>query len=277
MSSTPLRKSPGSAFTCSARSKLSNTGSRDLIASTVAKSRNSCCSRPARRRAFSNSACDRASRSSSESRSALSFCISASTPEVSAASSGCPPPTAATSAVSSPSSPAGSSCSKSSRARSASVLPFTFTIGNLGLLRFVKDLVKQTRNVGNRRHGVLVVHARGADDSQRSHHIVSGSRGSSNQHKILHGRQRLIETDHHSHGFLLHIQISAEELHDFLFLFQRLQHRLQALTVMFAGHQVGGAFNKHYLPSLLSRQRALLIELLNRVHHPVVFAALLLQ
>ena len=44
------------ALICSARSKLSSEGSRALIASAMAYSRKSCCSRAVRLRAFSNSA-----------------------------------------------------------------------------------------------------------------------------------------------------------------------------------------------------------------------------
>src|SRR6201984_166566 len=187
MSSTPLRKSPESDLTCSARSQLSITGSKGLMASAAAYSRKSCCSLAARRRAFSNSAWARARRSSSVSRSAFTFCNSAveglSAPGgASAVGAG---------GFSSPS-PGGSSRSRSSAF--VSDFPFDFPITTL-LLRFIQDFVEQARNVRNSRDGVLIVHPGGPDYSQRAHDFVSGMSRRADQHEILHRGQGLIKAD----------------------------------------------------------------------------------
>src|SRR5438309_8650967 len=177
-----------SDFACRARSKLSITGSKDLIVSTLAKSRKSCCSLLARRRAFSNSACARARRSSKVSRSAFSFCNCV--PAAARSLPGVDSPPLASEEIRSPS-PAGSSCSTSKAEISVSRFPLDFTMTAV-LLRFIQNLVEEARNVGHGRDRVLVIHAGGANDGERAHHFVAGMRRSTDQHEILHGRQLLI-------------------------------------------------------------------------------------
>src|ERR1700756_995856 len=265
MSSTPVRKSAGSDLACSARSKLSITGNSDLMASTVAKSRKSCCSLAARRRAFSNSAWARARRSSSVSRSAFTFCNSAledstAPGEASAVGAG---------GFSSPSA-GGSSRSRSSAF--VSDFPFDFPITAV-LLRFIQDFVEQARNVRNSRDGVLIVHPGGPDYSQRAHDFVSGMSRRADQHEILHRGQGLIKTDDHADRLLLDVEISAEKLyHLFLFL-ELLKHFLQALAILLTRNQICRAFNEYHLRALLGGKSALLVKLLDRVHQAIVFAA----
>src|ERR1700733_2584630 len=258
MSSTPLRKSPGSDLTCKARSKLSTTGSSDLIATAAAWSRKSCFSLAARRRTLSNSACARAKRSCRESRSAFSFCNSARGPGGSPG----PGPPAGFGEPSSPS-PGGSSCSRSIPAISASDFPLDFFITSSALLRFIQDLVEQTCDVRHRGNRVLIIHARWANDGQRTHHFVSGMGRGADEHKILHRGERLVEADHDSHGILLHVEVSAETLNHFFFLFRRFEDLLQTLTIVVAGDQVRCAFHEYHLRALLAGERTLLIELLD--------------
>src|SRR6202022_2514402 len=141
-----------------------------------------------------------------ESRSAFSFCSSPSRPEA------CPaaPRSAVTPDELSSPSPAGSSCSRSSSADFTSDFPFAFA--TYKLLRFVQDLVKQSRNIRDGSHGVLIVHAGWADDGQRPHHVFPHSRGRSDQHKVLHRRHCLIEPNDHADGFLLHVKVSTKKL-----------------------------------------------------------------
>src|ERR1700758_1844720 len=186
------------------------TGSSDLMASTVAKSRKSCCSLVARRRAFSNSACARAKRSSKVSRSVFSFCNSAlddsAVPgEASAAGAG----------GFSSASARGSSRSRSSAF--VSDFPFDFPITAV-LLRFIQDFIEQARDVGNGRDGVLIIHPGGPDYSQRAHDFVSGMSRRADQHEILHRGQGLIKADDHADRLLLDVEISAEKLY-YLLLF----------------------------------------------------------
>src|SRR6476469_2572377 len=224
-----------SDFACRARSKLSITGSRDLIVSTLAKSRKSCCSLLARRRAFSNSACARARRSSSTSRSAFTFCNCASA--VATSLSGVDVPPVASEEFWS-SSPAGSLCSTSKPDSSVSRFPFDFTMTAV-LLRFIQNLVEEARNVRHSRDRVLVIHAGGANDGERAHYFVAGMRRRAYQHEILHGGQLLIQPDYHSHGLLFHVQIGAQQLNDLFLLLQGLQHFLDALAILLRRDQLG--------------------------------------
>src|ERR1700732_2913289 len=185
MSSIPLRNSDFSAEpACNARSKLSSTGRRVFTASASAYSRNSCCSRAVRLRAFSNSACKRARRSRRLSRSAFSLSNSESATltradrEVSETSFG-----VVCSAVSSD---AGNSCSVSNSRSLISVFPLLLAIRHS--LRFVQDFVKQARDIGNGVHGVLIINARGTNHRERSHHLATHAGRCSYEHKVPHGR-----------------------------------------------------------------------------------------
>src|SRR5580692_2920755 len=274
MSSTPPRNSDFSfAPVCSARSKLSSVGSNALTASDTAYSRKSCCSRAVRLRAFSNSACRRASRSIRVSRSTLSFCNS--------------PPSAAArededSFDSSPSalSDAGNSCVASRSWGSTSDFPFVLAIkisARVLLLPFLQALVKHTINIIDYGHGMLIVDARRSNHRKRSHDFTPYAGGSTNQHKVAHRRQRLVESYHYADCFLLGVQIRTQQPDNFLFLLQSLQQFLQALSILLSCNQIGCAFNVNRLCVIVRRQRTLLIELLDRSHQAVVFAALLLQ
>src|SRR5579863_8640260 len=217
MSSTPLRSSDFPPEPdCNARSKLSSTGSRALIPSASAYSRNSCWSRAARLRAFSKSACIRASRSSKLSRSAFNFCSSLPSP-------GEATPAAADGESSDPSA-AGSSRSTSTSCGPISDCPLLLAISCL--LVFVQDSIEKPCDVGNRVHGVLIVNPRRANHRQRSHHFAAYARGGPDQHKVAHGGQRLIKSNHNPHRLLLGVEISAEQFHNALLLLQRSQHVL---------------------------------------------------
>src|SRR5277367_476323 len=262
MSSTPPRNSDFSLELRKASSKLSTTGSSVRMASASAKSRNSCCSRTARLRALSNSACERAKRSSTESRSAFSFCNSALPDSVALDSSA-----------------AGNSCAGSnpcfSKSRSiTSVFPFIFAITLLGI---IQNFVKQARDIGDRCDRMLIVHARRPNYRQRPSDFTADTGWCANQHQIAQGRIGLIETDNNPYCFLSRIQICAQQFDDFLFFLQRLEQFLQALAVLLAGHQVGRAFHKDKLGTVIRHQRTLLVELLDGLHQLVVFAALLLN
>src|ERR1700722_5577801 len=255
MSSTPPRNSDLSArLVCSARSKLSSEGRSALIASATAYSRNSCCSRAVRLRAFSNSACRRARRSTSMSRSARTFCNSPPSPEVRAADS-----VVCTSSVAS--SDAGNSCAASISCASTSDFPLVLAIccAETYLLRFVQDFVEHPRDIRNRIHGVLIVDAGWPDDRQRSHDFAAHPGRRADQHEIAHRRQGLIEPDHYPHRFLFGIEIRSQEANDFLFLFQSLQQFLQAVPVVLARYQVGRTVDVYSLRAVIGRQRALFI------------------
>src|SRR5208282_496030 len=226
MSSVPLRNSDFSAApVCNARSKLSSVGSSALIASVTAYSRKSCCSRAVRLRAFSNSACRRASRSIRVSRSALTFCNSLLSVAARDAAS-------MVAGSSSAFSDAGNSCVASSSWGSTSDFPFVLDIRIFRcLFRLVQYFVKQPCNIGNRRHGVLIVNARGSNHRQRSHDFAAHSRRCSNKYEIAHRGQRLVESYHHAYRLLLGIEIRPQQPHNLLFLFQRLQQFLQTLPV----------------------------------------------
>src|SRR6266481_4004621 len=199
MSSTPPRNSSSWAVgVCKARSKLSTTGSRALIASAAAKSRNSCCARAARLRAFSNSACRRAKRSSRVSRSAFSFWISETAPA-------CGPCSDFAAGSSSVSSEGGSSCSTSSSSGSTCDLPFVLTINCLFCV--VENLVEEPCDVRHGGHCVLIIDACRADDSQRPHDFVAHPGRGADQDKVAHRRQRLVQPYHDADGLLLSVQI----------------------------------------------------------------------
>src|SRR6266478_6674408 len=268
MSSTPPPNSSSWLVrACKARSKLSTTGSRALIASEVAKSRNSCCSRAVRLRAFSNSACRRARRSSSVSRSAFSFWTSDPVPAWGLSAGGAE--------VGSVSSAAGSSCSTSSSSGSTCDFPFVFTIDCLFCV--VENFVEEPRDIGDGGHRVLIVDAGRADHSQGPHDFVAHPGRGADQDKIAHGRKRLVEPDYDSHRFLLGVQIGAKQLHDLALLLKSLEHLLQALAILFIGDQVRGSFDEDRLRAWFGLERALLVELLERLHEPVVLAAFLLD
>src|ERR1700751_2717069 len=210
MSSTPFRNSLGLlAGALKARSKLSMAGRNALMASATAKSRYSWCSLAARLRAFSNSACERASRSSSVSRSDRIFCNSLASGA--GALDSAPVPFLASSV----SSEAGNSCSRSSSCGSTCDFPFVFAIK---LFRFVENFVKEARNIGNCCHRVLVVNTRRPNHGQRSPHFTAHPGRRADEHKIAHRGQRLIQTDHNAHRFLLRVQISLEQPDDLPFL-----------------------------------------------------------
>src|SRR5580692_5527591 len=274
MSSTPPRNSDFSfAPVCSARSKLSSVGSNALTASDTAYSRKSCCSRAVRLRAFSNSAWRRANRSIRVSRSTLSFCNSPPSVDVREDED---------SVDSSPSAPsdAGNSRVASSSWGSTSDFPFVLAIkisARIRLLRFVEDRVKKTGNIRDRGHGVLIINARRSNHRKRSHHFTAYAGGSTNQHKVAHRGQRLVESYNHPDCFLLSVQIRAQQPDNFLFLLQSFQQFLQALSILLSCNQISCAFNVNRLCAIVRRQRTLFIELLDRSHQAVVFAALLLQ
>ena len=73
-------------------------------------------------------------------------------------------------AVSAPSSDAGSSCSRSSPDFRFRSFYFRSTVRfphiKPWLLRFIQNFVKESRNIGDRSHGVLIVHAGGTDHRQ---------------------------------------------------------------------------------------------------------------
>src|SRR5450631_678247 len=146
------------------------------------------------------------------------------------------------------------------------------------LLRFVQEFVKQPRDVRHRRHGVLIIQPRRPNHRQRSHHFAAHPRWSPNEHKILHRRQGLVEPDHHPHRFLPRVKISPKQLYNFFLLLECPQHFLQPRAIFLASHvvryQIRSTFHKHSLRVVAGSQRALLVELLDGLHQPVVVAAL---
>src|SRR5207302_7213164 len=104
------------------------------------------------------------------------------------------------------SSPAGNSCSTSSFCSSTSGFPFLA----INSLRLIKDFVEQPRNIRHRRYGVLIVHARRPQHSQRAHHFSSNTGRRADQDQVAHGWQGLIKADNHAHSFLLCIEICSQ-------------------------------------------------------------------
>src|SRR6185437_7255953 len=179
----------------------------------------------------------RARRSSRVSRSARSFWTSEPWSDAvgSAAVPGC----------SSLPSEGGSSCSTSMPCSSYCVFPLLLAI-NCSLI-LVQNFVKQPRDVGHGRNGVLIIHSRGTKNRQRSHNLAAHSGGSANQHQVAKRRLGFVQSDHNAHRFLACIQVGAQQLNQFLFLFQGLQQILEPRTVLLIGNKVGGAFDKHNL------------------------------
>ena len=78
---------------------------------------------------------------------------------------------------------------------------------------------------------MLIIDSGRSYDRQRSHDIITHSRRRADQHKISHRRQGLVESDYHSDGFLLGVEIGSQQLNNLLFFFQGLEQLLQALTI----------------------------------------------
>ena len=86
-------------------------------------------------------------------------------------------------------------------------------------------------------------------------------------------RGRRFQPDHYPHRFLAGVQIGAEQLGHALFFFQRLQQLPQMLAILLVSHQIGHAFHVDLVRTFVLRQGALPIQLFERAHHAVIFAA----
>ena len=84
-----------------------------------------------------------------------------------------------------------------------------------GLLRFIQNFVKKSRDVRDSVHGVLVVHAGGADNGQRTHHFSAHAGRSADQDEVTHRRQGFVEADNNTDSFLFRVKVGIQKLHNF--------------------------------------------------------------
>src|SRR3954467_14353766 len=90
-------------------------------------------------------------------------------------------------------------------------------------------------------------------------------------------RRDIFKPDDDANCFLPRVEVRRDEIGDLALLFESLQQLRQAFFVLFTLNQVSRAFQVDDRWSCVFRQRALAVEVLDRLHEPVVLAALALN